>query len=89
MDTGYIGLDYQDVRDEINLFVLRRTDDETGVSGTGSVAEGVEFSNGKCVLNWRTAKSSIAVYDNMKELEAIHCHGGKSHVVILGKNPSK
>ena len=30
----------------MRAFVLRRHKDETGVSGTGIAAEGVEFSNG-------------------------------------------
>ncbi len=33
-------------------FHLVRTEDESGVSGTGYVAEGVIFSNGWCVLRW-------------------------------------
>ena len=31
----------------MNSFILRRLEDVSGVSGTGVVAEGVEFSNGK------------------------------------------
>jgi hypothetical protein len=63
------------------LFILVRDEDESGVSGTGVVADGVEFGSGKCALGWRTAVSSVAVYNNIEELEAIHGHDGKTRIV--------
>lgn len=65
-------------------FVLVRDEDESGVSGTGVVAQGVEFSDGTCVLHWMTDYRSTAVYRNLEELEAIHGHGGKTRIVWLG-----
>lgn len=62
-------------------FHLVRDDDETGISGTGVVAEGVEFSNGFCAMSWLTAQHSVAVYPNIKALEAIHGHNGRTRVV--------
>lgn len=62
-------------------FFLKRIKDESGVSGVGFVAEGVQFSNGKCALSWRTKQSSIAIYDSIEVLEAIHGHNGKTKVV--------
>lgn len=59
-------------------FVLHRIEDETGVSGTGHVADGVQFQNLKCVLCWKTTFSSIAVYDNIETLMKIHGHDGKT-----------
>jgi hypothetical protein len=61
-------------------FTLHRNEDQGGVSGTGIVAEGVQFTSGKCVLSWLTEFSSIAIYDNMATLEAIHGHGGRTEV---------
>jgi hypothetical protein len=61
-------------------FHLQRLEDESGVSGTGWVAEGVEFANGKCVVSWLTKYTSVAVYENMLSLEAIHGHNGKTVV---------
>lgn len=61
-------------------FVLNRTEDATGVSGRGLVAEGVQFSNGKCVLYWTTRHQSIAIYDSIEELEAIHGHDSRTYV---------
>ena len=65
----------------MRTFLLRRIEDESGISGIGNVAEGVEFSNGKCVLCWITQYRSVAVYDSIRELESIHGHDGKSKVV--------
>lgn len=62
------------------LFVLVRDTDETGVSGTGIIAEGVEHSNGTCALSWLTEATSNATYPNIKELERIHGHGGMTRV---------
>ena len=60
------------------LFVLNRLEDATGVSGTGIVAEGVIFSNGKCAVSWLTDVSSVAVYDSIEDVQAIHGHDGKT-----------
>ena len=64
-------------------FILKRIEDESGVSGTGIVAEGVMFSNGKCALTWITKYQSIAVYDSIEELENIHGHNGKTVIVWM------
>lgn len=61
-------------------FFLVRDEDVSGVSGTGTVAEGVAFSGGKCVLSWVTRYHSVAVYDSIEELEAIHGHDGRTRV---------
>lgn len=66
-------------------FHLFRDVDESGVSGTGHVAEGVIFSNGKVALSWRTAISSIVVYDSIKHVEHIHGHQGKTRIVFEGE----
>lgn len=63
-------------------FHLDRIQDETGISGTGRVAEGVEFSNGWCVLVWLTKHRSIAFYESIFEVIAIHGHNGKTRVEI-------
>jgi hypothetical protein len=61
-------------------FILNRIEDATGTSGTGIVAEGVEFSNGRCCLHWLSQHASVAVYDNIKNIEVLHGHGGKTKV---------
>lgn len=62
-------------------FHLRRDQDETGTSGTGIVAQGVEFSNGFCALSWLTPVSSICIYTSAHAVECIHGHGGKTVLV--------
>lgn len=62
-------------------FVLNRIEDESGVSGTGIVAEGIQFSDGRCVLRWLTQVHSIAIYQNVGEVEVVHGHQGKTVIV--------
>lgn len=64
-------------------FELHRHTDITGISGTGKVAEGVWFSNGKTVINWLTDKGSVVVWDNYADAFAIHGHGGATSFVFL------
>ena len=64
----------------MRLFELRRDEDEGGVSGTGVVAQGVIFDNGKCAVAWLTKHTSVAVYDSIADVVAIHGHEGKTRV---------
>ena len=66
-------------------FHLIRTEDLSGVSGTGIVAEGVEFENGKVAICWTSKYHICSIIDNMHTLEAVHGHGGTSHVEFLDK----
>ena len=68
---------------EMKRFLLKRIEDESGVSGVGIVAEGVMFSNGKCALAWVTQFQSVAIYDSITELENIHGHNGKTVIVWM------
>lgn len=63
-------------------FYLKRSEDESGVSGTGVVATGVLFPSGKAVLEWLTFHSSIGVYQNIEDVTKIHGHNGKTVVVF-------
>jgi len=65
----------------MRTFTLQRDEDETGVSGTGKVAEGVQFSNGKCAMSWLSDLTSIAIYNCIEDVIAIHGHEGKTRVV--------
>lgn len=68
-------------------FYLRRSRDPSGVSGIGIVADGVEFPSGKCAINWRGSWPSVAVYDSMKHVLAVHGHGGDTEAVWLDEWP--
>jgi hypothetical protein len=59
-------------------FRLRRDIDATGVSGVGFVADGVEFSDGTCVIKWTTTTGSIGIYHSAVEMIHIHGHGGST-----------
>lgn len=61
---------------------FQRDEDETGVSGTGRVAEWCEFSCGTVVVRWVSAKASTNIYQNAKQAEDIHGHNGKTRMVV-------
>lgn len=64
------------------LFRLIRIEDESGVSGTGHVADGVVFHDGTCALHWRTPHTSTTVYKDIFAVRAIHGHAGKTRVEL-------
>ena len=64
-------------------FTLVRYADISGVSGTGVVAEGVEFSSGMVALNWAGRLSSMAFYFSMSDLLRVHGHEGASDILWL------
>ena len=66
--------------DAIARFVLDRSKDVSGVSGTGVVAEGVMFSDGTAALRWCVGLRSTALYNSMNDLVAIHGHNGSTTV---------
>jgi len=61
--------------------ILYRIEDETGISGIGRVAVGLEFDDGKCVIQWQTTHRSICIYDSIADVIAIHSHGGKTKIM--------
>ena len=62
-------------------FFLQRDTDVTGVSGTGLVAEGVEFTDGTVVLRWLGEFCSTVAWDNLADMITIHGHDGATRVV--------
>ncbi len=64
-------------------FVLDRAFDGTGTSGTGIVAEGIQFSNGQVVIHWLSQLEAINVYANAVVLEQLHGHGGNTTIKWL------
>jgi hypothetical protein len=67
----------------MRFFELHRDVDETGVSGTGVVAQGVMFDDGHVALRWLTAIAGTTIYSSIHDAEHIHGHGGKTRVVML------
>lgn len=67
----------------MRLFELHRDHDVSGVSGIGIVAEGVQFSDGTCVVRWVASRGSTVVWQSIDDVVAIHGHGGATRVVWL------
>lgn len=62
-------------------FHLYRSDDFNGVSGTGYVAEGVQFTDGTVAVRWLTDTPSTNLYTSIEDVQKIHGHDGKTEVV--------
>jgi len=62
-------------------FYLQRNEDVSGLSGTGIVAEGIEFINGLVALSWLSPHPGVIVYPSMRQIEELHGHEGKTLVV--------
>jgi hypothetical protein len=62
-------------------FWLNRTKDISGVSGTGIVAEGTQYSNGWCALTWISKHTSGAWYASIDDLREIHGHNGATEII--------
>jgi hypothetical protein len=57
-------------------FTMVRNFDVSGVSGVGTVLEGIQFSTGTVVVHWLTPppRGSIAVFDSLEQFLSIHVH---------------
>ncbi len=66
-------------------FVMSRELDESRVSGTGVVLEGVEFSTGVVVIHWLTPppRGSISVFDSLQQFLGIHVHPHPTNRTML------
>ncbi len=68
----------------IARYSLERDEDVSGVSGTGRVADVVEFPNGKVVVAFRSEIPSVIVYDSLDDVRTIHGHDGKTRLERQG-----
>jgi hypothetical protein len=84
-------------------FVLQRDVDETGVSGTGEVADGVMFDvpasfqfpdgvrlhlpAGWVRMKWRGERSSTGLWRDLETMLAVHGHNGATRVVWADLRP--
>lgn len=64
-------------------FLLVRERDITGVSGTGIVAEGAEFTSGLAVMRWLREPYAVGVFQSVTDLIAIHGHEGATHIHFI------
>ena len=86
METNWLKL-IRKVRPDVmaGMFCLERKTDVTGVSGTGTVAYGAYFPNGKVALAWvvEGKPQSVVIYDSFEDMFDVHTHDGKTGVVWL------
>lgn len=64
-------------------FELHRDIDVSGISGTGVVAEGVEFGDGWVAVRWRGATPSTVIWASVDDAVAVHGHAGSTRLVWL------
>ena len=69
----------------MRTFTLRRTEDVSGVSGTGVVLEGTLFTTGVVVVHWLTPppRGSIAIFDTLDQLLSIHVRPHPENRAVL------
>jgi hypothetical protein len=81
---------------EPRLFTLMRHVDETGVSGTGRILDGVIFHTGQVVVCWRSdlrtekpGHSSMGIYPSWEAFLEIHVRphqAGSAEVQFLNED---
>jgi hypothetical protein len=68
----------------VKTFRLYRDRDVSGVSGTGVVADGVQFDDGVVVIRWRGPQRSTVVWNSLADAIAVHGHGGATRIEFCG-----
>lgn len=68
-------------------FRLIRHHDVSGVSGTGPVAEGVQFTDEAVALRWYGDYPTTTVWDSIDSVIAIHGHHGATEIEWLDPDP--
>lgn len=69
---------------KMRTYQVVRHEDVSGVSGTGVVADAVEFPNGKAAVSFRPGPlgvASVTVYDSIADAQKVHGHGGRTEFV--------
>jgi len=64
-------------------FYLNRKEDHEGNNGTGIVAVGVQFPDGKCLVNWMTDTPSFNFYNSLKDVNEVHGHDGDTEIKFM------
>jgi hypothetical protein len=74
----------------MRTFRLVRHTDVTGISGTGVVAEGIQFTDGTTVVRWlpggtarpEKVRPTTVIHDDVDSVLGLHGHGGSTVVVF-------
>jgi hypothetical protein len=69
----------------IETFTVCRQSDESGISGTGVVIEGVQYATGQVVLHWLTPvpRGSIAIFESLSDFKKVHVNSHPSNKTII------
>ncbi len=66
-------------------FVIQRTEDPSGVSGTGIMLDGILWPDGTVTTHWRDPNGegawSNVFWPSIAAAESKHCYGGHSSIV--------
>ena len=66
------------------FFLLRHVDVHNN-SGTGVVAEGVQFDNGMASMTWLTDEPTVTNFNRgIRGIKRLHGHDGKTEIIIEG-----
>lgn len=65
---------------KIDTFILERSEDVSGVSGVGKIAEGIVFHDGQVVLSWFGQHHTIEICPSIDDVIDIHGHDGRTKV---------
>lgn len=70
----------------MRVFWLHRKFDGSGLTGTGIVAEGVEFSDGTIAIHWHRLgpRPMTVLWPSLDDLIALHGHDGTTRLVWQG-----
>ena len=69
--------------EEHRRFVLFRSSDVSGISGTGIVAWGVLFPDGHVVTRWNGEPAQTCAFDQIEDVLIIHGHAGATRILWL------
>ena len=66
-------------------FRIVRTEDVSGISGVGIVAEGVEFHDGQCAISWFGRHQIVEIASNLDTWITVHGHEGRTTIEFIGE----
>ena len=66
-------------------FNIIRTEDVSGISGVGIVAEGVEFHDGQCAISWFGRHQIVEISSDLQTWIDVHGHNGRTTIEWLDK----
>src|SRR5688572_3581819 len=64
----------------MKTFIVYRIEDVSGVSGTGVIAEGVEFHDKQVAVSWFGKHQIVEVCRDIETWLAVHGHAGKTRL---------